>query len=464
MRAPVEPPQATIAVAAAPSVAPVQAQWWRLYHEPALDALVAEALAQNRDLRAAWAHLSAARAVLHGVEGERLPQTTVSAGAGRGSTLQDQIEAASHDGSSVRTGPRFDLGADMIWEADIFGQLQASVRATKADGEAEAALLDGARVAVAAQVVQAWADACGLANRVALAREGEEIARRNRTIVALLRAAGSASAADLALAEADEARAQGSMPQLAARRRNALAALAVLTGHVPTEIPPAAAACNRLPMADFPSANLDAPALLRRRPDVRAAERRLAAATARIRVAVGDLYPHITLGAAIASSAKSADGLDERANMVWRIGPLLSWSLPNISVARARIAQARAAEQEQLARFDAAILAALREVNEAASELSAARQSLDAPRRAAERSASVADLARRSRTAGAVDAVTALSAERSALADRATLAEAEMSFAGAQIALFRAFGGGWEDAPDPPLPAPIRPLHDRSED
>lgn len=439
-------------------------QWWRLYDEPALDALVEEALVQNRDLRAAAAHLLQARAVLREAQGERLPQTELAAGAGTGSTLEDQIAAAADGTSQVRTGPRFDMGANMAWEADIFGRLKASVRAARADGDAEAALLDGARLAVAAQVVGAWVDACGLGNRIALAREGEALAQRNRVIAAAQRAAGAISATQLALVQADEARERTERPLLEARRRNALAALAVLTGHVPSESPSAAAACDRLPEADPPMADIDGRSLLRRRPDVRMAERRLAAATARIGVAVGDLYPHIALGAGIASSARTPGGLDAGGNIVWRVGPLLSWSFPNISAARARIAQARAAEQEQLARFDAAILTALAEANEAATEFGAARQARDAAKRAAERSASAAEFARRSRAAGALDAMTDLSAERAALADKARFAAADMAVSAAQVALFRALGGTWQGVPAPVLPAPIRPISDRSED
>ncbi len=468
-RAPSAPPHSTIPLpdaSASPSSdgASSLSQWWRLYDDPALDALVQEALTQNRDLRAARAHLLEARAILHHAEGARLPQTGLSAGAGRGSTLQDQIAAAAHDGSKIRTGQRFDMGGDMAWEADVFGGLAASVRAARADGEAEAALLDGARIGVVAGVVRAWSDACGLSQQVALARDEQALARRNSEIVSALRTAGAASAVDIAAAEADEARAGSARPELEARRHDALAALAVLTGHVPADTPPAAAACSRVPLADPPRSDLDGQALLRRRPDVRAAERRLAASTARIGVAVGELYPRIVLAAGIASSATSPGALDQRNNMVWRVGPLISWSFPNVSAARAHIAQARAAEQGALARFDAAILTALQEAGEAAAELDAAVQLRAVRNRAAERSGKVADLARRSRGAGAVDAVAALSAERAALADRQALADADLKLATAQIALFRALGGGWEQAPDPALPTPIRPISARSEE
>ncbi|TCM20670.1 NodT family efflux transporter outer membrane factor (OMF) lipoprotein [Novosphingobium sp. PhB165] len=455
--APSAPPRSTIALPEAPSSAdPTPSQWWRLYNEPDLDALVAEALTDNRDLQATKARLLEARAVLREAEGNRLPDTALSAGAGRGSTLQDQIEAASRQSSHVRTGSRFDLGADLTWELDLFGQIDASIQAESADSEAEAALLDAARVAIAAQVVRGWVDACGLSRRMAIAREDEALAARNRQILETLRDAGAVTEGQVAEAAADEARTHTVRPALEARRHEALEALAVLTGRVPSDVPAAAEACTHLP--EFASAppQLDGRALLNRRPDVLAAELRLKASTARIGVAVGDLYPHIAFGAGIVSSAKTPGDLGLRNNMVWRLGPLLSWSFPNVSAARARIAQARARERGELARFDAAILTALQEASAAASALDAAARTRDARRLAAERSDKAAELMRANRAAGGADALEALAAERGALSDRAALAEANLDFAAAQVTLFRALGGGWEGAPDPAAAPLIR--------
>lgn len=459
---PAVPPRATVAPPASPAggdalvPSPVPGRWWRLYREPALDALVEEALTDNRDLRTAAARLLEARAILDEARGERLPQTTVAADAGGGSSLEDQIEAAYGHSDRVRTGPRFGLGTDVVWEADLFGRLASSVKAARADADAAKADEDGVRVLVAAEVTRAWLDACGHAHRAGVARRSLALVERARALAGQLRAAGAGLPVDVARADTLVAQAEAAIPALEAGRHNALARLAVLTGHPPTESPAAAAACTRLPTIDVPLPVGDGLALLRRRPDVREAERRLAASTARIGVATADLYPRISLAGGFASSSHTPGDLAARGNIVWRIGPMLSWSFPNIGAARARIAQARAREVGALARFDAAILTALREVNQAGEDYGAALRRREALRVAAERSAEAARLSRLARAAGAATALEALDAERADVAARAALAAADADVATAQVVLFKALGGGWEDAPAVALPAPVR--------
>ncbi|HZU64688.1 MAG TPA: TolC family protein, partial [Novosphingobium sp.] len=196
LSAPRTPPASTLRVPdqlvdqPAPGAAPLPAAWWRLYRDPALDALVGEALANNRDLRAAAAHWQEARALLGKARAERLPTTRLSAGAGEGSTLEDQIAAAARGNDRVRTGPRYDLGSAVSWEPDLFGRLQAHVRAARAEAQASGALLDGVRIAVAADVVGAWLRACGLAHQAAVAQDLLAQAQRGRDLAESLRAAG----------------------------------------------------------------------------------------------------------------------------------------------------------------------------------------------------------------------------------------------------------------------------------
>ncbi|WP_206244475.1 efflux transporter outer membrane subunit [Novosphingobium terrae] len=422
------------------------AAWWRLYRDRELDALVEEALANNRDLRAASAHWQEARALLGKARAEQGPGTSLSAGVGDGSTLQDQITTAWLGGNSIRTGPRYDLGGDVSWELDLFGRLKAQVRAARADAQVSAALLDGVRIAVAADVTGAWLRACGSAHQAAVARDLLAQARRGRDLADSLRAAGAGVLADVMRAEASADTIEATIPGLEAARHDALVELAVLSGHVPGDIPPAAEACEQVPVLAASPPIGDGYALLRRRPDVRAAESRLAASTARIGVAVGDLYPHIALSAQQAVSSPTLGGLGTRSNMVWRIGPLLDWSFPNIGVARARVRQARAGEAAALASYDGAILNAFKEVNQAARDYGAVLERQAALARAAERSALADDLMRRQRAAGGATALEALSALRAHSEASAALAAADLDVAAAQVRLFKALGGGWEQA------------------
>jgi NodT family efflux transporter outer membrane factor (OMF) lipoprotein len=458
MAAPAAPPSTTLAMPdrladqTPDGAAPPPSAWWQLYGDPALDRVVAEALANNRDLRAAAAHLQAARAVEGTARARRLPSTTVSAGAGGGSTLQDQITAAWAGSDTIRTGPRYDLGGDVAWDMDLFGRLKAGARAAHADAQASAALLDEARVAVAADVTGAWLRACSYAHQAAIARDRLAQARQGRDLAQRLMLAGAGVPVDVLRAEAQADGIEAMIPALEAARRDALTQMAVLSGHVPGDGPVQAAACAQVPGLAAPPLPGDGYALLRRRPDIRAAESRLAAATARIGVVVADFYPRITLSGQQAVSAPTPAGLGARANMVWRVGPLLDWSFPNIAAARARVGPAPAGAAEALASYDAAILQALAQVNEAARDHGAALERQAALARAARHSALVAASARQARMAGAASALDLLAAQRAQSDAAAALAAADGDVAAAQVRLFRALGGGWEQAPPVALP------------
>jgi NodT family efflux transporter outer membrane factor (OMF) lipoprotein len=431
--------------------------WWHLYNDPALDAQVEEALSNNRDLRAAEAHLQEARAFLGQAKAEELPVTSLRAGMGEGSTLQDQITTAWQGGKTIRSGPRYDLGGDLSWEPDLFGRLRAHVRAARADASTSAALADGVRIAVASAVTGAWLRACGMAHQASVARDRLAQARRERDLAEALRVAGAGIPLDVARADATAQSIEAAIPALDAARHDALVEMAVLSGHLPGDIPEAAARCAQVPVLSGGVPVGDGYALLRRRPDVRAAESRLAAATARIGIAVGDLYPHISLSAQRAVSSPTPGGLGARGNMVWRIGPLFDWNFPNLAMARARVRQARAGEAAALADYDAAILRALKEVNQASRDYGAMLERQAALARAAQRSAVAEAMMRRQRAAGSATALEALGAQRITSEAGAALAAADTDVAAAQLRLFKALGGGWEKASSltqPTLPEP----------
>jgi outer membrane protein TolC len=233
-------------------------------------------------------------------------------------------------------------------------------------------------------------------------------------------------------------------PPLAARRRTALYRLAVLTGEVPSGFPRDVAQCDTPPrvLAKVPVG--DGAALLRRRPDVRQAERLLAAATARIGVATAELYPNITLGASF-GGVGFMEQFGDANTWKFALGPLISWNLPALSPARVHIAQARAGTAGALARFDAVVLNALRETESAltvyARELDR-NASLQAAR---DQSALAARQAARLYQAGRADFLTALDADRTLASADSMLAASNAQLAADQAQLFLALGGGWEN-------------------
>lgn len=228
---------------------------------------------------------------------------------------------------------------------------------------------------------------------------------------------------------------------LQAQRQAALFRLATLTGRAPRELPPEVAARKSTLQLTQPIPVGDGAGLLARRPDVRAAERRLAAATARIGVATADVYPRITLGG---SAGASGTGLNLFSNpLSWLVGPLINWTA-NRSAARARVAGAEADAQASLAAFDGTILEALEETETALSNYQQSLARRDALRAARDQAQAAAKITRARQREGDISSLELLDAERTAADAEAALAQADASIAAAQVDLFRALGGGWE--------------------
>jgi len=231
--------------------------------------------------------------------------------------------------------------------------------------------------------------------------------------------------------------------RLLAQRQAALFRLATLTGRTPADLPQIAAKRTVGLEITRPIPVGDGTALLARRPDVRAAERRLAADTARIGVATADLYPKIALGGSIGSTGNDIGNIFGAGPLRWLLGPLISWSFPNQEAARARIAGAQADSKASLAAFDGAVLNALEETETALSNYARAldrRQSLKAARDSAE---TAANITRAQQREGAIDSLQLLDTERTFAEAEAALALQDAVVAQSQIDVFRALGGSW---------------------
>jgi NodT family efflux transporter outer membrane factor (OMF) lipoprotein len=445
--------QASSAVVDMPAVD----RWWRLYENPTLDALVTEALENNRDLRVASANLAQAQAAFRERQSSRLPVTSVSSGIAYGSTVSDQI-AAALDQTDIRTGQRDSAGVDMGWEVDLSGRITRAIQAARADAEAARAAEDSVRVAVAAETTRAYVESCGYASRTAVARKSLALVTRSWELKTRLRDAGGAMPLDVARSAALVEQARAAIPPVEAGRQNALYELAVLTGRPPDDISAVAAGCDAIPQLKAPIPIGDVTALLQRRPDIREAERRLRASTARIGVTTANLYPTVSIMGSVASSAPAIGSMSEHGSIVWGVGPVLSWSFPNVSAAHAQIAGAQAQEAAALARFDATILIALKEVKQALATYEAALRQRNALKSAARQSSEAVRLAWLGRSAGAASAFDVLDAERSDVEAEAMLASADANVATDQVVLFKALGGGWEQAPAVQIPAITRAI------
>lgn len=417
--------------AAVQPLAPVPQDWWRLYEDPVLDSLVADALAANTDLRAAVGRVLRARAALREARVDRLPQGGAAAGATRGR------EAGETDGATS-----YEADLDLAYEVDLFGRVARGVEAARADAGAAAADEHAVRVVVVAETARAYADAASAAERLAVATRIVELLAHSLRLTQRRLDTGLTSRIDVARIASLKSRREAEIPTISAERDSALFRLALLTGRVPAELPPVAGARSASLDLRSPLPVGDGAQLLARRPDVRAAERRLHAATARIGVATAELYPRISLGGSVTARGGGIGNL--LSNPVgFLLGPLISWSFSDHARARARVAGAEAGAGVALAEFDGAVLRAIQETETALSAYARVLLRREALREARAQAEVAARIVRAEQREGQVDSLALLDAERTFAEAEAELAETNGRVADAQIDLFRALGGGW---------------------
>jgi NodT family efflux transporter outer membrane factor (OMF) lipoprotein len=349
----------------------------------------------------------------------------------------------------------FKLGFDASYEVDLFGGITRAIEAARGDVQAAQAQLDASRVSVAAETARAYASACSNAQQRGVAEETVKLQQRTLGLTNTLFTAGRGTRRDVDRADVLLAQTQATIPGFEAERRASLYALAVLTGLPPEQIDAAANACSTPPTVRDILPIGDGAALIRRRPDVRQAERTLAADTARIGIATAELYPKISLLGSIGLNAQRGSQLFKSSAVTYSAGPLISWSFPNQTIARARIRQARAGADASLATFDGRVLTALQEVEQALARYSGALDRNAALRRAEASSSAAAKLSQLRFDYGADSFLLLIQAERDRADARAALAQSDAAVADAQISLFKALGGGWEDAPAPVRREPV---------
>lgn len=436
-------------VSAAPSIAapePATANWWRLYQDPVLDGLVQQALVHNTDIQTAAANLAQARALLNQAHAGLFPATSESFGGNFGRSGLGNFEAGSQGRRAVDTWS-YDAALDVSYEVDLFGQVRRSIEAARADAQAAAAAQDGVRITVAAETARAYADACAFHEQADVARQSVQIEQQTFDIALRRRDAGAASDLDVARAGTllDQTRAQ--IPALDGQRRSALYQLAVLTGRPPSQISPDAEACAAPPRLDRPIPVGDGAALLRRRPDVKRAERQLAAATARIGVATANLFPAVTLGGAATTGGPTLGSLGRYQSVTLGAGPLISWSFPNLIVAASQTAGAKAAASAAMSTYHGAVLAALQETEQALTAYGGELERRGALASARDHSEEALRLAKIRFQAGGASFLDLLAAQGAEANAQAALAQSDQALIADQITVFKALGGGWENAP-----------------
>lgn len=433
--------------AVAPEQDALDGRWWELYDDPELDALVERALRANAGLRVAAAHLEQAQARYAQARAAGTVGTSVEASVSRG-----QISAQSLLLSEPL--PTFNFaegGISVSYQLDLFGKIKRGIEAARANAEAEQAAADLARISIVGAVVGAYAEICHGNHGLDVTRHSISLQQRNRDVAARLLAAGRGTPQAVERASAQLATLQAALPPLETRKQAAGYELAALLGEPPDRVPVSALRCAAAPTLKQAIPVGDGAALLRRRPDVRRAERELAAATATIGVATADLYPDIHLGLSVGATGLLEDFGKPVTNQ-WSIGPLISWSVPGDG-AHARVAAARAGAAAAVAGFDQTVLEALRETQTILGRYAQDLKREAALRVARDRESSAAADEQRLYRFGRQPYLSSLDAQRSLAGAEAALAEAEAQVSQDQIRLFMALGGGWRGTSTMPAEA-----------
>ena len=439
----------TAAYVAAPSGPPAPGQlgdgWWAAFGDPGLTRVVERAQAQNLDLEQARARLLQSRAAARAAGAALLPQAPTGAAVAdeRQSLLSPVGDLAQHLPGFERDLDVYDVGAAASWEIDLFGGLRRQRDAAVADARAAHAQADAVRLSIAAEAADAYLQVRAAQGRLAVARRQEGV---EQDLVALLTRRsndGVSSERELHAGQAALEGVRASIPPLSAALDAELNRLDVLMGAQPGTWRAELQAAAPMPAPPVIAAG-DGPAdLLRRRPDVAAAEQRLIAADARIGAAIADYYPKLSISGLLGVESIDSSRLFVADAVQHQVGAGLSWRLFDFGRVGAEVAGARGGEAEALAAYRAAVLHAAEEVEDSFSDLR--QQQLRAA--ALSRQIDQLTLARRQAqdayASGAVSLIEVRDADRDLLTASDQLVQAQAGAARAAVAACRALGGGW---------------------
>jgi multidrug efflux system outer membrane protein len=424
---------------------PVQ-QYWTGFADPMLNDLVQDALLHNLDLAAAAANLQAARAARRLTGYDQFPTVTAAGGYERQLlSSQQSFGLDFHD----REFDTAQAGFDGLWELDLFGRVRRNVEATRADVGASAATLQDARVSVIAEVTRDYFVLRGLQDQLALTLRNADNQERTLKLTRNRLEAGRGNELDTARAEAQWQTTLASIPSLETTLATTIYRISVLTGRAPAALSERLTPVEAMPPLPVLNAIGTPEQLLRRRPDVRISERRLAAATARIGVAEGDLFPKVTMMGEIGYSAATFGEFGTNGARFFSFGPSITWAAFDLGRVEARIGESKALTQAALAAYQGAVLNALEDTEGSLIAYGRVQVRRQALQQAAAASDKAADLARKRFQGGLIDFLEVLDAERTALSAELLLSQSRTDAATSLVAVYKALGAGWEAAPAP---------------
>jgi outer membrane protein, multidrug efflux system len=427
--------------------------WWKILKDPYLNSLMDRAFNGNLDLRIAEARLQQSRALSLRSEAALLPEGAATGAYYRIRRTQTGFAGQPAPGtptflpplSKDREGDLFQVGFDASWEIDIFGGLRREIEATGADLSATEDFLRDTLVSLQGEVARNYIEFRGLQKRLEIARQDVESRRENFEIADARLRAGLVDELDAARAKGEWATAESRIPPLENSLRSSVHRLGVLLGLEPLSLLPELKDSATLPTipenlpAGVPSE------LLRRRPDIRRAERDLAAATARIGVSTADLFPRFTLFGTFGFQSDQIGKLFTEGSNYWRIGPSVRWSILNFKRILANIEVSKAVREETLAKYEKSILLSLEEVENALVTLSREKKRLESLAESTRANELAVELARQRYVAGLQDYLAVVDAQTASYTAQDQYAQSLQNHALAFISLYKALGGGWRE-------------------
>jgi len=423
------------------------ASWWNTLNDLLLSQLIQAAIANNLDLKQAQARLREARARRSASEAERFPTLALQAGANRS---RSSGEMGSGDS---RTSETFSAGFDANWELDIFGAKRRAVEAAEASLDAAREDLRDVLVSLVAEVALNYVEVRSFQARFAVANASLATLSETWQIARWRREAGLTTQLDEDQAKLNLEQTRAQLPVLLTGREQAKNRLAVLLGRQSGTLAELEAAAA-IPSSPAEVAVSIPAEVLRQRPDIRRAERQLAAATAQVGVATAARYPNFSLTGTVGLQALSAPNLLQSSAGMFTLGSNAAWTLFDAGRIRQNIEIQNALQEQALIRYEAAVLDALRDVENALVAYAEEQNRRQALKEAVHAAQSAAGLAGNQYAAGLIDFLTVLDSQRSLLSLQDQLIQSEATVTTNLARLYKALGGGWETVmPDHPTAA-----------
>jgi len=419
--------------------------FWRGFGDPTLSQLVERALAANGDIRIAQARLRESRALLEGARAELLPEIDATAGARRSLTPEYQVLGASR---SQRTTSVYDAGFTANWELDFFGRNRRASESAAAQVDASAAGVAAVGTSIAAEVARNYLELRGLQQRKQVVDESIANQRQTLRLTEARLDSGRGTRLDVSRSRSQLASTEATLPAIQAASDRTAYRLATLTAQSPRlvneQLAAGPQALPSLPVTDLGALPIGTPEqLLRRRPDLVQAERRLAAATADIGVATADLFPRVSLTGLIGLAGLQIGSLGSGSSQQYALGAGLTWPVLDFGRVRSRISASEARAQQALAGYEQSVALALEETEGTLTQFTRSAQQSERFGAAAGDAQDAFRLASLRFDAGSVDFLVVLDAQRQALLTRDALVQAQVAQATGLVAVYRALGGGW---------------------